>query len=52
MGRDNGTSVSTLYTGEFPYTGALDKVVFNLGAFPKAEDKNRGAAETATIEAN
>lgn len=52
VGRDNGTPVSTLYTGEFPYMGALDKVVFNLGAFPKAEDKQRGAAETATIEAN
>jgi hypothetical protein len=52
VGRDNGTPVSTLYTGEFPYTGALDKVVFNLGGFPKAEDKERGVAETATIEAN
>lgn len=52
VGRDNGTQVSTLYTGEFPYTGALDKVVFNLGAFPKAEDEQRGEAEAATIEAN
>lgn len=52
VGRDNGTQVSTLYTGEFPYTGALDKVVFNLGAFPKAEDEERGEAEAATIEAN
>jgi arylsulfatase A-like enzyme len=52
VGRDNGTQVSPLYTGEFPYTGTLDKVVFDLGAFPKAEDKGRGAAETATIEAN
>jgi hypothetical protein len=52
VGRDNGTQVSTLYTGEFPYTGALDKVVFNLGAFPKAEEGERAAAEAATIEGN
>jgi arylsulfatase len=52
VGRDNGTQVSTLYTGEFPYTGTLDKVVFKLGAFPKTEDKRREAAEAATIEAN
>jgi arylsulfatase len=52
VGRDNGTQVSRLYTGEFPYRGALDKVVFELGAFPKAEDEERSAAEAATIEAN
>jgi arylsulfatase len=52
VGRDNGTQVSPLYTGEFPYTGALDKVVFELGAFPKAEDARRSAAEEATIEGN
>jgi hypothetical protein len=52
VGRDNGTQVSPLYTGEFPYTGALDKVVFDLGVFPKAEAAERGEAEAATIEAN
>jgi arylsulfatase len=52
VGRDNGTQVSSLYTGEFPYTGVLDKVVFELGAFPKTEEKERSAAEAATIEAN
>jgi arylsulfatase len=52
VGRDNGTQVSKLYTGEFPYTGALDKVVFRLGAFPKAEEAERSAAEAATVEGN
>jgi hypothetical protein len=52
VGRDNGTQVSTLYTGEFPYTGTLDKIVFDLGEFPKSEDARRSAAEAATIEAN
>ncbi|MDP3937267.1 MAG: sulfatase-like hydrolase/transferase, partial [Deltaproteobacteria bacterium] len=52
VGRDNGTQVSTLYTGEFPYTGALDKVVFELGPVPKSEEKERAAAEAATIEGN
>jgi arylsulfatase A-like enzyme len=52
VGRDNGTQVSNLYEGEFPYTGSLDKVVFDLGAFPKGEDVKRSAAEAATIEAN
>lgn len=52
VGRDNGTQVSNLYTGEFPYTGALDKVVFDLGAFPKAEEEERSKAEAATIEGN
>ena len=52
VGRDNGTQVSRLYTGEFPYTDALDKVVFQLGEFPKSEENERSAAEAATIEAN
>jgi arylsulfatase A-like enzyme len=52
VARDNGTQVSTRYAGEFPYTGALDKVVFGLGEFPKAEDAERSAAEAATIDAN
>ncbi|MEJ2206677.1 MAG: sulfatase-like hydrolase/transferase [Gemmatimonadota bacterium] len=52
VGRDNGTQVSTLYAGDFPYTGTLDKVVFQLGEFPKAEDAKRSAAEAATIEGN
>ena len=30
VGRDNGTQVSTLYKGFFPYTGQLDKVIFTL----------------------
>jgi arylsulfatase len=52
VGRDNGTRVSNLYAGEFPYTGELDKVVFQLGAFPNAEDAKRSAAEATTIEGN
>jgi hypothetical protein len=52
VGRDNGTQVSRLYSGEFPYTGALDKVVFDLGAFPPGEEERRSEAEAATIEAN
>ena len=30
VGRDNGTQVLLLYQGSFPFTGALDKVVFRL----------------------
>ena len=30
VGRDNGTPVSTLYTDAFPFTGSLDRVVFEL----------------------
>jgi arylsulfatase len=30
VGRDNGTPVSTLYEDAFPFTGELDKVVFEL----------------------
>ncbi len=30
VGRDNGTQVSLLYRGAFPFTGTLDKVVFRL----------------------
>lgn len=52
LGRDNGTQVSTRYKGEFPYTGELDKVVFQLGDLPKGEDKARARAEEATIEAD
>jgi arylsulfatase A-like enzyme len=50
VGRDNGTQVSKLYKGEFPYTGTLDKVVFDLGEFPKGEDVKRSEAEAATVE--
>ncbi len=31
VGRDTGTQVSTAYEDPFPYTGALDKVVFRVG---------------------
>jgi hypothetical protein len=51
-GRDNGSQVSNIYTGQFPYTGALSKVVFKPGAFPKARDAVRTAAEPPTIEGN
>ena len=30
VGRDTGTQVSKLYDGPFPFTGALDKIVFRL----------------------
>jgi len=50
VGRDNGTQVSTLYSGEFPYTGALDKVVFELSPLPKGEDKAKADAEISTIK--
>ncbi len=30
VGRDNGTQVSLQYTGAFPFTGELDRVVFRL----------------------
>ena len=30
VGRDTGTQVSKLYTGPFPFTGELDKVVIIL----------------------
>jgi arylsulfatase len=30
VGRDTGTQVSKLYTGPFPFTGALDRVVITL----------------------
>lgn len=30
VGRDTGTQVSKLYTGPFPFTGELDKVIFRL----------------------
>lgn len=30
VGRDNGTQVSTLYKGFFPFKGELDRVIFNL----------------------
>ncbi|MBW1860569.1 MAG: hypothetical protein JRI70_11040 [Deltaproteobacteria bacterium] len=30
VGRDTGTQVSKLYTGPFPFTGALDKVIVTL----------------------
>ena len=30
VGKDNGTQVSSFYTDAFPFTGTLDKVVFEL----------------------
>lgn len=52
LGRDNGTQVSTLYQGEFPWTGSLDRVTFRLAAMPKSEDATRDKADLATEEAN
>ena len=34
------------------YGITFDKVVFNLGEFPKADDEERSEAEATTIEAN
>ncbi len=52
VGRDDGTPVSRLPTGEFAYTGDLDEVRFELGAYPKAEDAQRSRSKAATIEGN
>ncbi len=30
IGRDTGTQVSRLYTGPFPFVGALDRVIIEL----------------------
>jgi len=50
LGRDNGTQVSRMYKGFFPFTGRLDKVIFKVPAVLTAQEKERERQSGRDIE--
>jgi len=48
VGRDTGTQVSKLYTGPFPFRGALDKVVITLADSGAQMSPKEAEAGTST----
>jgi len=52
VGSDNGTPVSKLYGDAFPFTGKLDKVVFQLSELPASEAREKAQAELESVESH
>jgi arylsulfatase A-like enzyme len=50
IGRDNGTQVSRMYKGFFPFSGKLDKVIFNVSPIITQQEKEQAAQAGRDIE--
>ncbi len=50
LGRDNGTQVSRLYKGFYPFTGSLDKVIFEVAPILTEKEKEQARQSGRDIE--